>query len=522
MDGKSEVQDSPTIPSQTYTLHNGDNLKMESIHSMELISKEEKDYPFDMKDFVYTYQLNTNDKLILVERILPNKDSFVFLEWENKQESDETTEEEIIFTITFDGATHYNVTGFSLFDIERPHDNTVGVDETTYPNGLLQINTYEKHDRDIMLGKNYLSELLTKEYDNNDISYIRKFIDEIEDYSVHKESDSLVLEFTMTSKQGSISEQWFMISNNELFETEDELMEWIALSNKEFKVVNEWYTAGGVYNKIPWSIEPFDRMGYGKNISFFREAKALNRYRNNSEERYYINLLFNSLANFENYPKNDDHLFEAHYTSTWLKDDYGTTAPYVDTRHNELVAIYQNAVIQELNLDDDSDQLIHYANFLVKQEQLNNVIHVPDSDGYFISDYFDYTPATNSKQTHSSLNHVLGEMNLLLDVYMDSGQEKYLQTAKKIKTAIQETEDDWIRDDFDLWYQVNSNLEYSGRDYPIVTLKDLLMAESKWQSVYNNKEHLFEKLITSKIRYLENEGIELDQTVQGMMQVAGY
>ncbi|WP_337017447.1 hypothetical protein [Oceanobacillus massiliensis] len=509
-----ETEEAVTI--QDFVLENGTVLTFESEDNIEADSTSEKKYSYGVEDRKSTYKVGEKATLEIVERILPNEDSFIFTRWNNE----DGEKGRIHFTMEFTQSNRYDFDDFAQLDIEHEHDKVFGVEGTTYPNGLVKIGNFDEHKMDLMLGKNYVSELLTEDYDDGKKSYIRKLVSEEEDFAINQTGQSISVQFDMHANENNISEQWLMLSNENLFESEEELNKWIERSNKEYKNINAWYTAEGTYSKLPWSIEPFDEMGYGKNILFFRENAAIDRYKEHGEERYYYNLIMNSLINFENYPRNEEKLYETHYTSTWLKELYGTRAPYVDTRHNELGIIYINDTRELLGFDRDEKLLLNYADFLVKQKELNNILAVPDSNGYFIADYYD--SSKNARKTHTSLNHVLGEMNLLLQVYRKTDDEKYLEVANAIKSAVKMTEDDWIREDHDLWYEVSTNFEYSGRDYELRTLIDLLDAEILYNKLNDNKDRLFEKLIQSKITYLNSQNIELSKVVERKIIEADY
>src|SRR5699024_11585729 len=100
--------------------------------------------------------------------------------------------------------------------------------------------------------------------------------------------------------------------------------------------------------------------------------------------------------------------------------------------------------------------------------------------------------------------------------------KKYLNVATKTHNALMETRDQWIRDDNDLWYHVDNNFDFDGRDYPIVTLLDLIDAEILWQRVNNDKRQLYNDFIVSKIKYLTEENIQLEEAILYKLEEAHY
>ena len=75
--------------------------------------------------------------------------------------------------------------------------------------------------------------------------------------------------------------------------------------------------------------------------------------------------------------------------------------------------------------------LKNYANLLVSQKEKGNIIKV-DNESYYISDYF---PSAQKVKTHTSMNHALGGMNILLLAYQELNDPAYLATATSIQDS---------------------------------------------------------------------------------------
>src|SRR5699024_3297461 len=142
-------------PSQTetsHTLSQGQTLLMSGERGLFLIESKKKKYEFDVEDIETIYSLDEDSTLKIVERILQNKDQFIFLEWMDDENDNNPIEdrdieysEKINFTLLIDDTNQYDIQSFSVLDVERPHDNTVGIDEVTYPNGLFTFKEYDEH-----------------------------------------------------------------------------------------------------------------------------------------------------------------------------------------------------------------------------------------------------------------------------------------------------------------------------------------------------------------------------------------
>ena len=135
---------------------------------------------------------------------------------------------------------------------------------------------------------------------------------------------------------------------------------------------------------------------------------------------------------------------------------------------------------------------------------------IETENGYYIADYFS---ENQTKKTHVSLNHALGEMNFLLQTYNDSGNQEYLDTALMIKKAVEDTGKDWINpENGDLWYQINADFTFDGNDYPILTLVDLTKSISLFTEMEIPYDPVLIQLIESKIDFIIENKIEVKST----------
>jgi hypothetical protein len=263
----------------------------------------------------------------------------------------------------------------------------------------------------------------------------------------------------------------------------------------------------GTYTKLGYSIEPFTKDGYGFSLHH-SSKKELIPYLEYYKDRYFYDFIVNSIMQSFLYQLNDDGIFYTKYTSTWLKNDSGITAPYFDTRLNEVfntVLADFKKICPNFNIDDYTQ---NYCDYLIKQVELNNVYRL--DNGIFFPDYI---KENLEHKTHTSLNHQLGIINLLFKLYQKTKKEKYFELAKKMISFIDATNDMWINsDNNDLNYGLkirNNQIEMFGTDYVYVTLMDLLTIQK--DLVMNNeiKNPNIDKLINSKIKYLNSSGFSI-------------
>lgn len=486
--------------------------------SLQKVNDNKTTYLSLIDDHSYHYDIfNKKEQfgeLYITTRTLDNGDVFIFSKLKNltEQPFDAT------ISIQLDEVNRYSMTDFEQRYVEHVHDGTIGVDKTTYPIGLVDALNYDESKYQLVFSKNYLSNELTTRYDNGLQSTLREFRDEKKKLHAFLANDSLKLEVGLQSNGEDISEGWILFSKDQLFKEEETLQQWIDYHIDQYKRANAWLTAEGPYKKLPWSIEPSTEMGYGRNLGIMQDKKALDSYVD-SKERYFYDLVLNSVADLMHYKKEKkSDVWETEYTSTWLKRPYGLTAPFIDTRHNENIALFLTRVGHLLNNKELLESQLIYANYLVEQVEKGNVIKV--NKGFLIADYF--SPYDNFKTTHASLNHILGGMNFLLDSYIATENKSYLKIADKIHLGIEEIGDGWIRENGDLWYQVNPDLSLVGNDYELLTLEDLLNSQRKLEKAGKRRSEFLDKLIHSKASYLVGAGKTIHDRIIDELKRQGF
>gem|GEM_PF-5916500 len=446
-------------------------------------------------------------------REIDNGDFFIFTQLQNK--SSKGYSASISYPIS--GNIKYDLTDFERQKIQHEHDHVYGVDPTTYPIGLLTVKEHENLVTNMMISRNYISKELKTNYENGDNSVVRELTSEKKDLKLMHDDNGLTVTLPLQSVGNDISENWLLLSKEPLFKKQEALDEWISQSTKQYKETNKWYTAEGPYSKLPWSIEPETKLGYGRNLVRVQDKKALNYYET-TQERYYYDLLLNSVANLFIFQGDHKGLWETEYTSTWLKKDYGIQAPYTDTRHNENVALFLKNTGDMLDIKELKNSMITYADFLVDQTKNGNIIEVPEG-GYLVTDY--YSPQ-QTKKTHTSLNHALGEMNFLLESYQQTKEASYLDVARNMRRGIENIGEKWLRENGDVWYQVNGDFTFDGIDYPLLTLGDLLKSQQCWEAVGEKRSEMFDQLIRSKAQYLVESKQEILRPVADLLINQGF
>lgn len=441
----------------------------------------------------------------IVERTLGNGNVFLF----ERMQYDGWIPLKVNAVFAFHEEAELQWTDWNPIAVEHPHHDVFGVDPTINPFG--RVTTSEK---DLLVGHTFISTQLERQYDNGKESVLRELQKESRDVTV--DSGTIVKAFTIG--RGELAESWSLVSDEPLFTSGDEEAAFIdfALHNQESQL--NWLTIDGPYTKLPFSIDPATKMGYGRAIGRIEDDVALDWF-GQSASVFFESMVLNSRVNLQTYiGEFDGTRWPTEYTSTWLNNAYGVKAPYVDTRYNEYVAFFldQTAELFKDEVENPALYVPVYADYLLSRVEAEEIIET--ENGYLIVDYFDEDPSTSI--THASLNHELGGLKILLSAYGETGEDKYLTAAESVIAGIQSfgaADGGWIRDNGDLWYQARPDGTFSGDDYPQLTLVDLLETQKLLEDLALPRVDYFDDMIASKLTYLEDEGLELIEKVTRLL-----
>lgn len=467
---------------------------------------------------------NTIGTYSLTIREIDNGDKFVFNRFINE---DVTSERIVPITISVGQVASYDVFAFDDIEVEREHSNVFGVDPTTNVKGLYRfVNEKGESTYSMYVSQNYISESLEKTYEDGEKSILRKLIDENKNYKLKQNGDGFQFELELKTTGNSeiegeqkqqISESWLLLSKDTLFEREETIQSYKEKTNYYFIHNPKWNTADGNYTKLPWSVEPSEKMAYGRNLVSLQDRTSLDSYEK-TQDRFFYDMVINSVNYLMDFKKDGSKIWETEYTSTWLKKAYGVQAPYIDTRHNENIALFLTRAGELLDINEIKDSYVMYADFLSNQKTVGNVIET--KQGYYIADYFS---KKQKSKTHVSLNHALGEMNFLLETYMKSKNEKYFETAMKLKQAVEETGIDWINPtNGDFWYQINGDYTFKDTDYPTLTLEDLTKSLTLFKKMEIEYSPILKEMIQSKLGYIISNQTPIPSATVDQLKLLGF
>lgn len=442
-------------------------------------------------DILKEYNFDNNTKMFVTNRCIDNGDFFLYFDIKKPKNQ----------KISLKLNSISNVYSYEDY-YEKPHyDNRYGENKVKGPYAYLD---FVKGSA--IISKLYYYRELRCEYPDGQYSYLLELSEENKNIEI--KNNMININIAKISNNCSF---FVLLSNEKLFnnkENSDEFFKNYYEGIRNSDVKNSYFVRyNGTYTKLPYSIEPFTRDGYGFSLHH-SSKKELITYLRDKKDRYYYDLIVNSIMQTFLYQKNDNGVFYTPYTSTWLKKDTGITAPYIDTRLNETFNLMLHdfkEIYPEFKIKDNTQ---NYCDYLIKQVELGKTYEL--NDGLFFPDYFK-DGMTN--KTHSSLNHQLGIFNMMFNAYKQTQEEKYLNIAKKILIFLKNTYNRWINpSNQDLFYSMKiheNGIEMEGTDYVYVTLIDLLLIQKTLGENNLNKSPEIDKLIASKMEYLNNSGYSI-------------
>ena len=444
-------------------------------------------------DFIKEITKSSSGTLRTTFRLLPNKDYFLYFEYEG------TAAQCDIF---FDYNNKSEIFQFDHLYVKPPFDNRYGENRLTGIGHYFDFFT----EGSMLVSKVHHYKELTKVYDDSSKSSIYELIDES---NVPLPSSNGALSVFLGAKSCKTS-FFLLFSQEKLFRCKENMTTYMkhyyhGLANNS--VWNSFFVCpAGTYTKLPYSIEPFTKNGYGYSLHH-SSRKDLIPWYEHQKERFFEDFLANAVLQAYLYQPQDCGLFLASYTSTWLKKSTGIAAPYIDTRCNETFILMMEDFKKSTTWLDSLEPDRTYADFFcAKYEQGEQVYQAGKTNGggVFFPDYFkkgvDSIP-------HASLNHQLGIAQLLLKNWKKYKNDRYLKVLNAILQFIEVTVCHWKKDNGDLYYSVrmnsSGNLEFSDNDYIYVTLLDLLLIQTSLINTGLGRRAAIHWLTETKLDYLK-------------------
>jgi len=462
-------------------------------YSLRFYSTESKILIDDTYDYIRKYHAD-RCTVKVTKRRLKNKDMFLYFEFENPK----GTQLDIAFDKIQKVSDHR-----SLYK-KPPYDNRYGENRAT---GL-----YAYIDLDMgsaVVSKAYNFNRLSMTYTDSGRSELLELSDENEDFQIS--NSTLSISFDGEANCASL---FILISKGKLFRDQgnlDRYMEYYYSSVENNSVWCSYFMLpSGTQTKLPYSIEPFTKEGYGYNLQHSSREDLIPFY-SQTRERFFEDMINNAILQAYLYHNNDSGVFYSDYTSTWLKKDYGTTSPYVDTQLNEdfilMIQDFQKVSGYFAQINQQKD----YMDYLCQYYEDGGKMYRSEN-GAFFPDYHKYG---NCVSTHSSLNCQLGIARMFLSSYERYSIESYINMFRVIIGFVEDTYNDWINPvNGDIYCSVRiddkPNMVYFGEDNIYATLVNLLLVQTSCAEIAEiGRVKAIDGLIESKVSFLKTTEFDL-------------
>ena len=467
-----------------------------SAGSRDLVRKSTRSGPsrFGCTQVLRTYRVGTAKApvgtLSITIRTLPSGSRVVFSELKSPK-----TSVPVVLTVSSEA------TAAAFHDMGlRPdltYNATTGVDRTSGPIGWVDLHKGGQAVGSVLASKSFQYTNLTKVYSKSKSSTVRRFISESRSLGIAAEPGDRVAVSTSLSARASTSQNYLLLTSRAIVDTSTANYSLARVTSSEWR----WMDPLGSYGKAPYSIEPVTKLGYVRDLVDARASATYSAYKA-TDAGIFEDLLVNNLYSLS-LTRSSDGLWRTNYTSTWVKAESGITAPFIDTRNNEQLAMSFLQSTEALSAHGVNSAngargwAGSFASYLLGRARAGAVART--AHGAFFGDYYD---SRGTLRTHTSLNHALGEMNYLMTLYLETKDTAYLTGALRIKGAVDDTGTRWVRSNSDLWYQRNINGKYTGGDYVWVTYWDLLNSQRLFKIILGSSDPVFNQLITAKAHYL--------------------
>lgn len=430
----------------------------------------------------------------IIFRKLPNNDFMVFL---NNIKLNKNTKINLIVDEKIQ-----KISNFKDKYIKPDYDNRYGEFTLSGPSYYVEFDSST-----LLASKLYYHRMLKKKYTNGE-SLLYELIEE--NNNIFVENSNIKLNIT----RSEAFDFTLIFSHSKLFETTESFNNYFNdfyKSVKNNEVWNSfWMKYNGTMSKLPYSIEPFTKNGYGINIHH-SSKKELIKYLPDNADRFYRDFILNAIYSIVQYQPKNNGLYETTYTSTWLKKQFNIEAPYIDTRLNEVFLTTVKEANEYFEIKELKNHFYAYGKFLNNYKKQGGKLY-KSNNGVFFPDYFPLNDAT--KLTHASLNHQLGVAIYCYRIYIENNNEIYLDLFNDIVNFVEDTFEDWINDETgDLYYSVeekDNKYYFKDQDYTFVTLTDLLHIQIYYVNLNQKENACIKALIQSKLNYLYSKGYNLE------------
>ncbi|MCX7774352.1 MAG: hypothetical protein N2376_14715 [Clostridia bacterium] len=301
------------------------------------------------------------------------------------------------------------------------------------------------------------------------------------------------IEVVLPACSTGFSEQWGIVSRQALVNWDNTTVVG-ELRVGDLNRVRKWGMDGQYYT-MPTTYRPYSAASFYRNNANHIGEKFIRV----NGGRFFKDFGFIALDTLIK-TQNQEGYWGTGPRSEWLYKNYKAGAYFYDTRFDTDAALFLLRGYRHFNEPRALVSAERYAQYFLGYAQ--NHAFKSKSGGLLIYDYgYDAIPGI---KTHASLNHLLNEMNFLLEMYMTTKDEAYSTIAQKILKAVKDTAPNWVnKSSGDLHYAYLPNGRYGMQDYPTLTLYDLWYSKDLVNRALSIQEPVIQKLIDAKEKYLK-------------------
>lgn len=321
---------------------------------------------------------------------------------------------------------------------------------------------------------------------------IKEIYDQTPAARVSTEQNATLYEMTLPGLPETESRTWGVITS-EPFGVWQDIADQLRVAD-----LNRYrkFWVDGVYYLTPESYVPSDPRGFWRNPAH-HVGKAFLQTPGELPRALAVSSMYAAIRT-----QNPAGYWPTTPKSNWLANDYGFGPDFYDTRFNTDGAIFLLKAYQVFGEPKALNAAERYAAFLISFAGRHS--HKTAGGGYLVPDYMD---AQGRAETHTSLNHLVTEMNFLYELFLATGREEYKSVAEKIRLAVKDTRDGWIKPDGNLWYARLPDGHFGLQDYATLTLKDLRLSQRWIQEIEGKTDPDFQTLIDAKTSYNRRHGL---------------
>ena len=202
--------------------------------------------------------------------------------------------------------------------------------------------------------------------------------------------------------------------------------------------------------------------------------------------------------------QNEDGYWPTPAESDWLLRDYGINSHFYDTRFNNDVTMRLFESFEKFGNRNHLDAALRQTEWLMRHAADN---HIKAEEGILVEDYGVAKGDRKVSQTHSSLNHQLQEIKVLLTAFVCTGEKKYFEFAEDLLDGIRSTEHKWYNGSRGLAYGIRPDGTPGFNDYPYLTYNDLYEVQEILVGMGEERDPVLDRLMAHKLKYMLENGI---------------